>query len=83
MAADMEGSALQWKEIWQSANVVGSTEASSPQDRLKRRIPELMARAREGEELYGNPLDALIRFMDSLPGDYETWQQIVSEVVDD
>lgn len=71
---DVAGTGPEAGEIRQDA-----AAASDPSVRLKKRIPVAVARAKELEAEFGDPLEELISFMNSLPGDYDTWRQIVDE----
>jgi len=53
--------------------------ASELQTRLISKWPAVMARARELEQRFPDPVQAMIDLLGNLPGDYDTWREILEE----
>jgi hypothetical protein len=49
------------------------------QNRLKSRLPDILAESVEARRIYPNPVQALIDLLASVPVDYDTWRQIIEE----
>jgi len=58
---------------------LGAAPDPEPQERLRAQWPAILARAAELEELYPDPVQSMIDLLKDLPGDYDTWREILEE----
>jgi hypothetical protein len=53
--------------------------ASVLQDRLRSKWPSVLERARRNRIQYPDPVQALVELLGNIPGDYESWIEIIEE----
>ena len=56
-----------------------NTFALKLQDRIKKRWPSKVQKAKELELIYPDPILAIVNLLKDLPGDYDVWREIIDE----
>lgn len=49
------------------------------QARLRARLPEILQESIEARRIFPDPVQALVDLLGSMPGDYDTWREIIEE----
>jgi hypothetical protein len=58
---------------------VPSINALTLQENIKFRWPTVLKKAKEMETLYSNPVQSMMDLLNNLPGNNDTWQEIIDE----
>ncbi|MDR3576882.1 MAG: hypothetical protein P4L50_23700 [Anaerolineaceae bacterium] len=59
--------------------LIANTYSVKLQDRIRKRWPSKVQRAKELELIYPDPIIAIVNLLQDLPGDYDAWREIVDE----